>query len=117
MTGTHWLRRIVDLILGIHHDDPLGMPTFEINSDGVLGPDAPPCIGYQQYAAQPLDRARVISSHLPAELLPKSVQQTNGIKVLSIPFFAMPRPLHGTFSDYVDSLLDNSLLLLSLEFR
>ena len=74
--GSHWLRRIVDLIMGNRTVNVNHMPFLEIRP--LAGQDDP---GYKIIQEQSRDLPRVISTHLPFQLIPKSFLETDGVKV------------------------------------
>ena len=80
--GTYWMMRIINLLLGVDNLDFLSVPVFEnILISAVNDPNARQRMGYHVAAELPTDRPRVMYTHLPATHLPKSLWNTDGVKV------------------------------------
>ncbi|XP_038069753.1 sulfotransferase family cytosolic 1B member 1-like [Patiria miniata] len=83
-SGTHWMLRIINLILGTDSQS-LTSPIFEaVLISAVTNPDAPRRMGYQVVAELPTDRPRVLYTHLPATHVPKSFWNTDGVKIIYV---------------------------------
>ncbi|XP_022100946.1 sulfotransferase family cytosolic 1B member 1-like [Acanthaster planci] len=82
-SGSHWMSRIINLLLGFDNPDFLNDPPLEnLLISAVTDPNAPQRMGYHVVAEMPSDRPRVISTHVPATHLPKSFWNTEGVKIL-----------------------------------
>ncbi|XP_071805475.1 3-alpha-hydroxysteroid sulfotransferase-like isoform X4 [Asterias amurensis] len=75
--GTHWLWRIVEIIL----DHPALTPTVDMGiMEVALQNSAKPFI--QELQQLRTDRSRIIATHLPLTLFPKSILETEGVKII-----------------------------------
>ncbi|XP_033642536.1 sulfotransferase 1A1-like [Asterias rubens] len=75
-SGTHWLRRIVEIIMDYPATPVVDMVIMEITMPGSAKPV------YKELQQLRTDRPRVIVTHLPLTLFPKSLLETDGVKII-----------------------------------